>query len=238
MNNKKIQLFCLPFAGGSKTVFNKFEKCLNSKIETVLIEYPGHDSRRNEDFCSNIDEIVMDACRQIRGKRKKNLPYALLGYSMGSVIAYELLCRICRSQTKFYGEPVHVFFCAIEALSEFKPRIYFDKMDQKDIIDILKNMGGIEEAVFSDKRFLEVFLRPVRADYKILADYALDDKNEILPNVDCSVLFSAKDIPFVRVKGWQELVSGNVEFHELGNNHFFIKDCFKNMAELVSKKLI
>ena len=236
--NSKVQLFCLPFAGGSRSTFDKFKTYLREDIEIIQIEYPGHDSRIKEKLCENMEELIEDAYRQIANKRDVKLPYALLGYSMGSIVVYEILCKIWNSSTNVMGVPFYVFFCAIEALSNFKPRIYFDDMSHEEIIYILKNMGGINESILKDNRFLEAFLRPVKADYRILADYGFDKAGNKLPDVDCSILFSSNDIPYAKVEGWEELTLGSVEFFELGNNHFFINDCPENMAELVNKKML
>lgn len=207
------------------------------EIELVLIEYPGHDSRISEDFCGNMDELIKDVLEQIIQNRKENLPFAILGYSMGSILAYELLCNVYNSRTNLIGNPEHLFLCAIEALSNFKPRIDFESMDRKKYIDILINMGGIEERILKNERFLDVFLQPVKADYGLLSRYSFR-KKAIIPKVNCSIIFSNKDIPYYKVKDWKCLINGSVDFFELGDNHFFINQCAKDLAGLINKKLL
>lgn len=234
---KKIQLFCLPFAGGSKAIFKNFQEYIAEEIEIVLIEYPGHDSRISEAFCEEIEELVEDVLEQIIQKRNKNLPFAILGYSMGSVLAYELLSRIYNFNISLIGTPVHLFLCAIEALSNFKPRIDFKNMERQKAIEILTNMGGIENNILKNERFLEVFLRPIKADYELLSNYRFS-KKAVVPKVDGSIIFSNEDTPYYKVEDWKYLINGDVEFYEMGNNHFFINQCSKDLAELINGKLL
>lgn len=46
----KIQLFCLPFAGGSAGFYNNFKPYLRENIELIAIELKGHGCRIAEPY--------------------------------------------------------------------------------------------------------------------------------------------------------------------------------------------
>ncbi len=240
MNNKRnfgkrMQLFCIPFAGGSKSAFKELALHIEDDIDVVLLEYPGHDSRINEKFCESIRDIMADIKEQIRNNRNKNIPYSLLGYSMGSVVAYELLSDMFNSEDGS-DVPTHAFLCANEALSNYKPRVDFDKMTPEEVQSILVSMGGIGERILKSPRFLKVFLRPIEADYKALSKYSYVSGRKN-PELDCTIFYSENDTSYTQVENWVNLFDGNVDFYEIGNNHFFIHTVADKMAKEINRIL-
>ena len=87
---KDIQLFCIPYAGGNASFFNNLKKYLEDSVEVYNLEYSGHGIRRREAFYHDFEELLIEVKEQIETHRKKDVPYAILGYSMGSLAAYEL----------------------------------------------------------------------------------------------------------------------------------------------------
>jgi len=49
----KIKLFCLPCAGGSSSLYSKWNRHIKSEIEVVSIELKGRGIRIDEDFYEN-----------------------------------------------------------------------------------------------------------------------------------------------------------------------------------------
>src|SRR6185369_7818116 len=107
----KIKLFCLPYAGGSSMVFHKWKKYLNSEIELRAIELAGRGRRIHESMYQDRAEAVEDVFQLIKDEIRQS-PYALLGHSMGSLIAYEVAQKIRANKLP---EPLHVFFSGSSA---------------------------------------------------------------------------------------------------------------------------
>ena len=230
-----MQLFCIPFAGGSKNAFRELALHIDEEIDVVLLEYPGHDSRASEKFCTSIQELRDDINRQISNSRCCDIPYSILGYSMGSVVTYELIVELFNSEG-VTDLPTHVFLCANEALSNYSPRVNFSEMTQEEIQNKLISMGGIDERFLNNPRFLKVFLRPVEADYRILEKYKfVTDRKK--PVLSCSIFYSENDTAYVQMKDWENLFDGIVDFYQFGNNHFFIHTEAGKMAKEISRIL-
>ncbi|MBK3496406.1 hypothetical protein JFL43_16375 [Viridibacillus sp. YIM B01967] len=60
-------LFCLPYAGGSESIYFKWRKHLHSSIQLIPIELRGRGKRFDENFYGSIKEAVDD--------RRKGLLY-------------------------------------------------------------------------------------------------------------------------------------------------------------------
>ena len=108
----RMQLFCLPYAGGNAYFFNSLKKTCTKNVEVVPIEYSGHGTRINEPLIDNIEEFVKDICNEILGK-KRNMPYALFGYSLGA----KLCLFVAKSLYEITDQkPVHIFAGASQCL--------------------------------------------------------------------------------------------------------------------------
>ncbi len=106
----KPQLFCYTCAGGTGAFFDTIEKDL-PEMQLVKPDYPGHGSRRKEPFCRNFTELADDLFARFR-KEYAGGPYALFGYSMGSITAAEMLRRILADED--LPNPACVFLAAHE----------------------------------------------------------------------------------------------------------------------------
>ncbi|MDD6616721.1 MAG: thioesterase domain-containing protein, partial [Lachnospiraceae bacterium] len=91
--SEKIQLFCIPYAGGMAGAFDELKKLLADEILVTPIEYAGHGTRKTEAFYQDFGELAGDVRNQMRELRRTDLPCALMGYSMGSISVYEILRR-------------------------------------------------------------------------------------------------------------------------------------------------
>lgn len=228
--SKKIQLFCIPFAGGSAASFRELSSYLDEFIDVQMIEYPGHGMRRKEDFLEKMDELILDVRRQIEANRTTDVPFALLGYSMGVEIAFDL------AQFSLKEKPSYVFFAAREAI-QFDTKGYnYALLDKKHFIDKIIEFGGVDERILKNSRFCELYMKPVYADYKLLHQYKFKPEYGKL-NSDLTVFFCEKDTPFARVEQWKEHSEGTTMFYEMGDNHFFIQQNAKKMAEIINTTL-
>ncbi len=231
MSDKKIQLFCIPFAGGSSRSFDGLAKSIDESIEVVSIAYPGRGVRANEPFFDTYEELVADTKRQILDQRDTFVPFALLGYSMGSAVAYDLL------QRELYEKPIHTFICARESLDWQIESKRFALLDEESFTAHVQRLGGIDERIASNPRFLKAYIRPVYADYKLWHQHRYcPDKG--MPNVDLTVFYSENDTPRSKVQTWKNLTSGSVDLYEFGENHFFIFKHASEMGKIISDKLM
>ena len=91
-----MQLFCFTYAGGNAGFFDMLDSELSSEVELVKLEYAGHGTRCHEPFYRNFKELAQDMHDQLFGQYRQGQPYALFGYSMGSIAAIETLSLIMK----------------------------------------------------------------------------------------------------------------------------------------------
>ena len=106
MNNKKMQLFLLPFAGGNSASFKQLVELLDHRMEVIGVEYAGRMSRHKENFITDYEEFLEDTANYMN-IRRNGLPISVLGYSLGSVLAFDLIIK-----KMIKGDLKHCFICA------------------------------------------------------------------------------------------------------------------------------
>jgi len=224
---KQIQMIILPFAGGNSNSFNKLIPFLDARIDVTTIEYAGRMTRRNESYITEYEPFFEDVTSQIAKHRKKEKPYVILGYSLGSVLLYDLLSR-----GLIDGELLHAFICAKGSLFyRTKSENYVYTSENKFIQDIL-SLGGTDERIQKNERFLKIYMEPVKADYKIWGQYVF--KQGKIP-CNATAIYSAKDPVAQGVQEWAKLVEGTIDFYEMGENHFFIYKNWQNVGNIINR---
>lgn len=173
---KQLQLFLLPFAGGSSVSFKKLTALLDMRIEPITIEYAGRMTRRAEPYIDNYECFLMDVAKQIYKQKKFEIPYAVFGYSLGSVLIYDLL-----SQDMLGGNPVHVFICSKGSLIDRNKDKEYSECSENEFIQEIAMLGGTDERILKNKRFHEIFLMPAKADFAVWEQYVFkEEKSHVM----------------------------------------------------------
>ena len=232
MQNKVMQLFIFPYAGGSIAAFKRLTDLLDDSIEVITVEYAGRGSRIKEEFASSIWSLLDDAILYCQKRRKPELPYSVMGYSMGSVLAYEMIAR-----KSIEGELRHLFISA-----EVSPKdrsLELRKVEsptEERIIERIRSLGGLDERMLKNKRFADIYIKPMISDFRLFLEYRFGAFTDRI-KVDTTFFYCEKDTAYSDVNKWDELIDGSFDFHELGENHFFINHHYEEMAEVINSTL-
>ena len=217
---KKYQLFIVPYAGGNADAFTVLGKYMPEEIELVCLDYAGHGTRRKENFYPTFDDMVKDMAEQINACRKPELETVIFGYSMGSVVVYEMLAH-----QLVHADVKQVFLAAHEAPGELWDCEEYVKLGDLEFAHKLMELGGFdrfEERFLKNRYFRKVFFEPIREDYRLLADYSL--KHETVLDIEAVFFFAPQDIPRENMMKWKKWFQREPQFVEIGRNHFFIKE--------------
>ncbi len=227
----KIQLFCFTYAGGNTSFFNEIGTEM-SEIELVKFEYAGHGERHKESFYSDFNELAIDLYKEFL-KSYRGGDYAFFGYSMGSISTVEVLRQVIKNEIK---KPVHVFLAAHEPhtkseLLGFKP----DELDEW-VKERTIEFGAVPERLINNKVFWRTYLPMYRADYTIIGKYDFDSLN-LRTEIPATVFYSEDDTPYKEMKKWNRFFTGKNDYHGFEGGHFFIKEYYKEMADIIQDRL-
>ena len=225
-----MKKFCIPYAGGTVEIFNNFKSVVD---ECVCIEYAGHGTRRKEAYYSTFQEMVDDVASCINSQSDVGEAIVLFGYSMGSIVTYELL-----AQELLLGDVKYVMFASHES-----PETKWDSMEFKDkseveFFRVIQDMGGfknLDEKMLENKFFRKLHFEPLWADYQLIGDYKMS--RQIVLNMPSTFYFSDKDISPKSAKNWETFLGSKGEIIQIGNDHFFINEYYREMGEHMIRKL-
>jgi Predicted thioesterase involved in non-ribosomal peptide biosynthesis len=228
--SKKIQLLLLPFAGGSSASFHKLLPYISPQIEVAAVEYAGRGKRIGEPLIEDYDLFLEDSAKQIN-ECIDDRQFAVLGYSLGAAIAYDLIAnRYLKRQ------PIHAFMCARGSLKKTSKSQLFADLSGQEFLQKMEELGGMDERILNNKRFLDIYMRPVKADYRIWSQFTYCEKNLKLP-CDITAVYCSKDSLSDGIAEWESMTDGKVDYYEMGHNHFFINQHYEEIAHIINEHL-
>lgn len=231
---KGIDLYCIPYAGGSAgAIYAKWKKKLQPYINVVPLELPGRGNRMSEPLCYNMDKIVVDVLERMSSIKER--PYAIYAHSMGTVLVYELMKLI---KEKGYPQPERIFLSGRKP-----PHLKYENenrhlLSDRGLIQELGVIGGEDLELYKSDFFIETFLPIIRNDFRVIEEYVFDYS---ISQFDCELvyLFSDQDV-FVNSKDiaeWKEYTTQNLDIHHFKGGHLFINDYWQEICELINTKL-
>ncbi len=229
----KIQLFCIPYAGGNADCFDGLKKYLPQEVELVAFDYAGHGARGGEDFYPTFDDMVRDMAMKLNGCFKPERKTVIFGYSMGSVVVYEM---VARGLVK--AEITRLFLAAHEAPGEDWGSAEYVKLDDLAFAHKMMEFGGFDkfqDRFLENRHFRRMFFEPIRQDYRLIADYKRN--HDIRPDVPVTFFYAPGDVCREDALKWSSRFAEEPEYIEIGNNHFFIKEYPMELAELITERL-
>ncbi len=239
--NKKVNLICLPYAGGSSNYFEPIKKALQTlqknhqysdlEIEVIEVTLSGRGVRYHEPLFKNIDDLVADIWKQIQHLMYQ--PYAFFGHSMGALLAYQLTHQAKKMR---FPTPIHLFLSGREA-----PSVPPDN-EKRFLLPLpafkakLKNYGGISTDILEDTDIFSFFEPIIRADFEAVETW----KYRYRPKLNIpTVIFSGteEDITNEELVAWQKEFQNDIQFKIFEGDHFFINNHAEVIANIFVKQI-
>lgn len=229
---KSITLFCLPYAGGTRYSYRKYEEIAPKFIRVVVLEYPGRGSRIREPLMTDIGELVEDAFRQV-SDMVGGEAYSIYGHSMGGLVGC-LLTRKLAAES--YKPPLHLFITGTSGPSAERRKESRHLLEKVEFLEEIRKFDGCPKEFFEDEEMVDFFEPIIRADFQASETYVHSGAEPM--NVPITVITgSEEDMEIEDIKAWQQETRQTVDFKCLPGNHFFIFQHSFTVMEIISKKL-
>lgn len=230
---EKIQIFCLPYAGGSKTCYSDWIDKYKNIAKIIPMEYSGHGSRFCESLYSDANDIANDIVKQIISMKPRN--YIVYGHSMGSLIAL-LVVSILEKKYEYIPRAV-IFGGTRPPQLKYKDE-QLGSLSNDELVKKLFKMGQTESEIFEEPELLEIICNIFRADIIIDEKYPYEDTPVISTPMVVMTGIQDDEAPIEDMKEWSKYATGNFEFKEFNSDHFFPFNCedfFDYFISIVNK---
>lgn len=231
-----IKLFCIPYSGGSATAYIKWKTFLSDDIVIYPVEIAGHGKRMKEPLYNEFDEAIEDIAYIIAKNLEPDDKYAILGHSMGSLLAFETYYKLVEMGIQ---TPCHMFFTGRKAPQNQSSKTEYYLLPDNEFLNIVYYYGGTTKEVMRNKELAEVFLPILRADFKLAETYIHEDK---LEKIKCDITVvngnSDRSVCEMDMNEWRYYAGSVCDVIAVPGDHFFLMNNCTYMTNIINKALI
>lgn len=231
MRKPVIDLYCLPCAGASATMYLRWRRVVPSWVNVMPVELPGRGMRLGEPFVEDFQALVSQLCNELSYGESSR--WAIFGHSMGALLAYGITSRL---QSMGASMPVMLFVSGSPAPSLRDPDRFPDTNSDAALIADLRKQGGTPQEVFDSPELLHLTLDALRADYRVCEGF---DYRQNPPLTVPIQVFAGRhdDIDPHRIGAWWDEAGDSFALHWFDGGHFFIREYERQVLRMVERSL-
>ncbi|MEO0987323.1 MAG: thioesterase domain-containing protein [Cyanobacteria bacterium J06639_14] len=212
-----LRVFCIPYAGGSVSIYQPWTKLPLTEVEICLIELPGRGTRLTELPFTSLNRLIPSLGEAMLPWLDK--PFTCFGHSLGGLIAFEL-ARWLRQYQK--PEPQHLWISGARAphLTLAEPPIH--ALPRADFIAELRRYNGTPAAVLENTELMDLLLPTLRADFMIRETYCY--QQQVPLSCAITALWGEQDTIVSReeIVPWQIHTTNSFSLKAVPGDHFFV----------------
>ncbi|MGW7418133.1 thioesterase II family protein [Streptomyces sp. NPDC054863] len=222
-----VRLVCFPHAGGGASSFHSLARALEPGAEVQAVQYPGRQDRRHEPPLTRLGELADRIAEVLEASvAREGTPYALLGHSLGALVAYETARRLDRS-----GSTPYRLFVSARCAPTVSAGPTDHLADDDSLLAEVRALGGAD--ALDDPEVRAMALPALRADYRALRSYTWQDG----PALRCPITaMTGTQDPLCtpgQATDWLRLSVVPGRARTFGGGHFYLQERVTDVAGAV-----
>ncbi|MBK0065081.1 MULTISPECIES: thioesterase II family protein [unclassified Acinetobacter] len=221
INNSKINLFCVPSAGSSASIYNAWNKAIAGNIKVIALEYPGHGRKIQQQLSNDPDGLAEQFAQEIL--TYGDVPCVLFGHSVGGSLIWKI-----EEKLKLVDADHNLILKIVSARPSphFQSLIHhYSDMTDRQIVQELKLYNNFPDEILNNPSASEFFLRIIKNDF-ILSDNML--KKPIQKSLVPLISIYGKDDPYIQdheiMQSWQNFSEQWLGAYQVRGDHFYFLD--------------
>lgn len=229
----RLRLVCFPHSGGSCFAFQGLAELLPG-VEVLGATLPGRGHRFAEEPDTRWDTVIAHVCAELAALAPK--PYAVLGHSLGGLLAFESARRMVDD-----GADAPVFVAASACPpphrhdAERSRRIA--ALADRELLELLAGWGGLAAADV-ERPAMQRMVPGIRADFALGAEYPGD--RTIGPVPMPVIAWGSPDedvVNFADLPEWERYSEHRARLHEVSGGHYYLTTELPRIAEVLMQEL-
>ncbi|MFJ1608569.1 thioesterase II family protein [Streptomyces sp. NPDC088253] len=165
-HKESFTLFVMPHAGGSATGYLSLVSAFPENWRILAAELPGRGATAGQQPCATVEEAVSRLLPVVRDKAPG--PYAVLGHSMGALVAYELTRELERT-----GRPPTLLAVSASPAPHLSghSRRFRDPRSDEQLREFLREAGGTPREAFDEPELMKYLVDILRMDLTMMNRY-------------------------------------------------------------------
>jgi medium-chain acyl-[acyl-carrier-protein] hydrolase len=228
----RLRLYCFHYAGGGAHAFRSWAKHLPDSIEVCAVQLPGRGARMWETPFTDCGALLATLGELILPTLTK--PFALLGHSMGAMIAFEMARHLRRTSAP---RPLHLFVSGRGGPRQRDLEVSLSELPEDDLIGELIRYEGAPKELLENRDLMHLLLPTIRADFKICEtyDYVADEP------LECPVSafggLADFEVSRARLEAWQAETRGGFTSRMLPGGHFYLQSAEQTVLRFITDDL-
>ncbi|WP_250495428.1 alpha/beta fold hydrolase [Caballeronia sp. GAWG1-1] len=232
-----VDLICLPHAGGHALLYRRWAQALPFGARVRAQDLPGHGALRALPPHTAWPDLTDALATRVLAQLDANVPYAVMGHSMGALTGIELIREIERRTGR---QPVWFGVSACVAPSRRAREEHWLTCTRDAMIERLRKLGGTPEALLEDREFVDFMLPVLRADFHLCGTYPVQARGEPLA-CPIDVFIGDGDSATANrddVNAWSHETRHRCTVHRFAGGHFFIEEKLDAVLAIVASTLV
>lgn len=208
----------MPPAGSSASIYANWKKTIDSRINVVPIDYPGHGSKMNEPLLKDSNYLANKISKYI--SEYSDLPYIIFGHSLGGALIWKVLPNLyhCHVIDKLMfivisGRPINKGMQHLQ---------YHTPPSDEQILFHLKRYGNFPNEILYNSDALAFFLHIIRHDFEISNQLIKESIEKT--NIPLAVFYGKHDPDIVDVDmmyEWEQYTEQWLGCTSFNGGHFY-----------------
>ncbi len=230
----RVRLFCFPYAGGGASVFRTWSESLPQDIEVCPVQLSGREDRLLEKPFASLP-LLLDALVPAL-LPYLDMPYALFGHSMGSLISFELARYL--QQMRYSHLPVYLFVSGHSAPQIPDPDPPTSHLSDSEFIEELRSLGGTPEELLQNTEFLAVLMPLLRNDFVLCDTYKYIHGKALNCPISAFGGLQDPEVTCDGISAWRVQTSGFFRLRFFKGGHFFLHKEQAALLQALSQDLL
>jgi medium-chain acyl-[acyl-carrier-protein] hydrolase len=209
-----LRLFCLPYAGGGLGVYSDWPRALPQWVDVCSVELPGRDRLIGVPPLQTVPELVERVAASLEPWLDE--PYALFGYSMGALLAFELARSLPR-------RPAALLVAAHRAPQLPDRREPLHPLPAAEFVAALARLEGTPPEVLTHPELMELYLPVLKADFALSETYRYIPGPPLAVPIFAYAASEDPEVPVDDVNAWRKQTARAFALRTCPGNHFFLR---------------
>ena len=211
------RILALPHAGAGCTAFAGCAAALPSDVGLWALNLPGRQARFGEASITDIEELVALVAADLPSDPR--LPYVLLGYCSGALLAF-LIARAAAASG--LPGPRALIVASYPAPHLARPDQELHTLPPGEFWDRIRSHGGFPSALAEQSDYREIFEPALRADYAALAGFTYQDGPPLTMPIVAVAGKRDRSAPESHFRAWAEQTVAGFRLEVVDGDHWLL----------------
>ncbi|WP_430912686.1 thioesterase II family protein [Methylobacterium sp. sgz302541] len=211
-----LLLICFPHAGGRGAAFRALVPFLPRSVGLVAVDLPGRAGAAQERPFEDVEAAVTGLLPRLAPWLDG--PFALVGHSVGALLAFEIAHRLAAG-----GGPIprRVVVAGCRDPASVPQGEALSRLPRADLLRYLDDLGGMPPEVLANEELLDLMLPPLRADLALADRYVYRARAPLPCPLWAFGGTRDREVPPSSLAAWGRETAAGFRYAMLEGDHFF-----------------